>query len=45
MTKMRAVQQVTGDVYGSRRMTAKLNDNGEHVGRRRVRRLMREHGL
>lgn len=42
---MRAVQQVTDGVYGSRRMAAELNEDGERVGRRRVRRLMRQHGL
>lgn len=45
VTKMRAVQKETGGVYGSRRMVAELRDDGERVGRRRVRRLMRKNGL
>ena len=42
---MRAVQKETGGVYGSRRMTTELQEDGEKLGRRHVQRLMRENGL
>ena len=45
VTKIRAIQKAVGGVYGSRRMTAELRADGEEVGRRLVRRLMRRHGL
>ena len=45
VAKMRAVHAETRGVYGSRRMTAELVADDEHVGRRRVRRLMRENGI
>jgi len=45
VTKIRTVQKETGGVYGSRRMTAELQEDGEKVGRRHVQRLMRENGL
>jgi putative transposase len=41
-TKIRAIHARTRGVYGSRRMVHELD---EHVGRKRVARLMREHGL
>jgi transposase InsO family protein len=41
-TKIRAIHARTRGVYGSRRMVRELD---EPVGRRRVARLMREHGL
>lgn len=41
-TKIRAIRARTRGVYGSRRMVHELD---EHVGRKRVARLMREHGL
>jgi putative transposase len=41
-TMIRAIHARTRGVYGSRRMVRELD---EHVGRKRVARLMREHGL
>lgn len=45
VAKMRAVHAETNGVYGSRRVTAELVAADEQVGRHRVRRLMRKHGL
>lgn len=45
VTKIRAVQSETGGVYGSRRMTTELQEDGESVGRRRTQKLMRRFGL
>ena len=45
VTKMRALQSTARGTYGKRRMHRELKDDGEHIGRRRVRRLMREHGI
>ena len=45
LVKMRAVQEEVNWVYGSRRLCAELVANGEPVGRRRVRRIVRENGL
>jgi putative transposase len=45
VTKMRAFQSAADGTYGKRRMHRELAADGEHVGRRRVRRLMREHGI
>lgn len=40
-----AVFEANGRCYGSRRMVAALQEHGLTVGRHRVRRLMRDHGL
>ncbi|MBK8412279.1 MAG: IS3 family transposase [Sandaracinaceae bacterium] len=45
LTKMRAAHAENCGVYGSRRMQVELVADGESVGRAKVRRLMREHGL
>jgi transposase InsO family protein len=45
VAKIRAFQSVAEGAYGTRRMHRELQADGEHVGRRRVRRLMREHGI
>lgn len=45
VAKMRAFQSTAGGAYGKRRMHRELQADGERVGRRRVRRLMREHGI
>ena len=45
LTKMRAVHAENSGVYGSRRMQVELVADGESVGRGKVQRLMREHGL
>ena len=45
VAKMRALQTAVDGTYGKRRMHRELVDDGEQVGRRRVRRLMREHGI
>jgi transposase InsO family protein len=45
VTKMRAFQSTANGTYGKRRMHRELAADGECVGRRRVRRLMREHGI
>ena len=45
LVKMRAVQEEVDWVYGSRRLRAELVANGEAVGRRRIRRIVRENGL
>jgi len=45
LVKMRAVQEEVNWVYGSRRLCSELVAGGETVGRRRVRRLVRENGL
>lgn len=45
LVKVRAVQEETGWVYGSRRLRSELVADGEVVGRRRLRRLLREHDL
>lgn len=45
VAKMRAFQSAANGAYGTRRMHRELVADGEHVGRRRVRRLMREHGI
>jgi transposase InsO family protein len=41
----RAFQSLADGTYGARRLHREIVDDGEHVGRRRVRRLMREHGI
>ncbi len=45
VTKMRAFQSAANGTYGKRRMHRELVADGEQVGRRRVGRLMREHGI
>lgn len=45
VTKMRAFHSAAHGTYGKRRMHRELAADGERVGRRRVRRLMREHGI
>lgn len=45
LVKLRAVQEEVGWVYGSRRLQSELVAEGEPVGRRRIRRLVRENGL
>jgi putative transposase len=45
LVKLRAVQEQVGWVYGSRRLQSELIADGEPVGRRRVRRLVRENEL
>jgi len=45
LVKMRAVQEEVDWVYGSRRLCSELVASGEAVGRRRVRRMVRENGL
>jgi transposase InsO family protein len=45
VTKMRAFQSAANGTYGTRRLHRELIADGEHVGRSRVRRLMREHGI
>lgn len=45
VVKLRAIQEEVGWVYGSRRLHRELLDDGEQVGRRLVRRLIREHEL
>lgn len=45
LVKMRAVQEEVDWVYGSRRLCSELVASGEAVGRRRIRRMVRENGL
>ena len=44
-TQVKAEFAASGKVYGSRRLCAVLRSQGLHIGRYRVRRLMREHRL
>lgn len=44
-TRIRQVHEATHQVYGSRRIRAELAEQGSSCGRKRVVRLMRQHGL
>ena len=44
-TQLKAEFAASGKIYGSRRLSAVLCAQGLRIGRHRVRRLMREHGL
>ncbi len=45
VAKIRAAHEASRETYGSPRVHEALQQRGEEVGRRRVERLMREHGI
>ncbi len=45
LTHVRAAHQASRGTYGSPRVHAELHENGFQVGRKRIARLMREHGI
>lgn len=45
LTKIRREHTISRETYGSPRVHAALKREGEHVGRRRVERIMRQHGI
>jgi hypothetical protein len=45
VAEIRQIHQTSGGTYGSPRVHAELSDRGRGVGRRRVTRLMRSHGV
>jgi putative transposase len=45
VAKLRAFQSAANGTYGKRRMHRELKADGECIGRRRVRRLMRDNGI
>jgi putative transposase len=45
LEKIRQEHAVSRETYGSPRVHAALGREGERVGRRRVERIMREHGI
>ena len=45
LPEIREIHDESDGTYGSPRVTAELRRRGHQVGRRRVRRIMRRHGL
>jgi len=45
VAEIRQIHEISGGTYGSPRVHAELADRGRGVGRRRVTRLMRAHGV
>lgn len=45
LTQVKQVHQASRQTYGSPRVHAELKRGGEHVSKRRVERIMREHGI
>jgi len=45
VARMRELQSIADGTYGKRSLHRALKDEGETIGRRRVARLMREHGI
>jgi len=44
-TKIRCFHKASNDIYGAPRLQRDLNDDGEHVSRQRVGRLMKQAGI
>ena len=44
-TKIRCFHKASNDIYGAPRLQRDLSDDGEHVSRQRVSRLMKGHRL